>query len=156
MSSDTEEKNLGGRPTIYTHDLGEKILAHMSEGLSLTAAAARENIHRQRIYDWVETYPEFKELVNLAKAKRQLRLEEEFLTTSNSARVTALTLALTNAAKQDWQGKQTLELTGKDGSPIQTEHTQTARLVIDSSNLNLDQLEMLKQAALASQPKQIE
>lgn len=155
----TEEKsntNSVGRPTIYSEELGKKILAHMSQGFSLTAAAAQEGIHRQRVYDWVEQYPDFKELVNLAKAMRQLHLEKEFLTTTNSARVTALTLALTNAAKQDWQGKQTLELTGKDGAPIQTEHTQTARLVIDSSNLNLDQLEMLKQAALASQPKQIE
>lgn len=107
-----------------------------------------EGIHRERIYEWVERYPELKEQISLAKAMRQLHLEKEFLTTTNSARVTALTLALTNAARQDWQGKQTIELQGKDGAPIQTEHTQTARLVIDAATASLDQLETLKQIAM--------
>lgn len=148
MAKEKTNTNPVGRPTLYYEGLGEKLLAHMSQGFSLTAAAAMEGIHRERIYEWVERYPELKEQISLAKAMRQLHLEKEFLTTTNSARVTALTLALTNAARQDWQGKQTIELQGKDGAPIQTEHTQTARLVIDAATASLDQLETLKQIAM--------
>lgn len=105
-------KNVGGRPTIYTPDLGEKILALMVEGYSLAASAASLGIHRQRVYDWSDKYPDFKEIVELAKGNRQFFLERRLLTSDSSAIVSSTIFALKNASPDDWRDKQEVDHTG--------------------------------------------
>lgn len=102
----------GGRPTIYTPEFGERIITLMSEGLSLTAAAAEMNVHRQQVYDWKEKFPEFNYAVNIAMAKRQLFLERRLYNEELGPRVTATIFALKNAGAADWREKQEIEHTG--------------------------------------------
>lgn len=106
----------GGRPTTYDPELGERIVALMTEGLSLAAAAAECDIHRQRIYDWKDTHPEFDELVKLAMGKRQVFLERRLLKADVGAVVTSTIFALKNAAAADWRDKQEIDHTSSDGS----------------------------------------
>lgn len=107
-----------GRPTDYTPDLGEQILALMQSGLSLAASAAEVGVHRQRVYEWVDKFPEFADTISLAKGKRQLFLEKRLLSADQGPVVTSTIFALKNAAGEDWREKQEHEVTGKDGGPI--------------------------------------
>lgn len=118
-----DEKRPVGRPTIYNEEIGHRIMEGMSRGLSLTAAAAMCDIHRQRVYDWERDIPEFAELVRIARAKRQYWLENELTTTTAAPRITAMIFALKNAAPADWLEKTHTEVTGKDGGPIESKQS---------------------------------
>lgn len=107
-----------GRPTDYTPTLGGEILSLMAEGLSLAAAAAELGIHRQRVYDWVDKYPEFSDTVKLAQAKRQLFLERRLLSADVGPVVTSTIFALKNAGAADWREKQELEHSGEVGVKV--------------------------------------
>lgn len=118
MGEDNRTPKRGaGRPTTYDPDLGERILAHMTEGLSLVAAAAACDVHRRRVYDWEEAHPEFAELMQLARVKRQLFLERRLLGNDvTSPIVTSAIFALKNAAPEDWRDKQEIDHRSGDGS----------------------------------------
>jgi hypothetical protein len=98
-----------GRPSEYTPEIGEQILAKMEEGLSLAAAAAELGIHRQRIYEWADKHPELADTKKLAMAKRQAFLERRLLTAKEGPVVTSTIFALKNAAQEDWRDKQDVE-----------------------------------------------
>jgi hypothetical protein len=102
-----------GRPTDFTPELGEKILSLMAEGLSLAAAAGELNIHRQRVYDWADRYPEFSDTVNLARSKRQAFLERRLLRAVDGPVVTSTIFALKNAGQGDWRDKVETEHSGE-------------------------------------------
>lgn len=101
-----------GRPTDFTPELGEQILALMAEGLSLAAAAGELNIHRQRVYEWADRHPDFADTVNLAKSKRQAFLERRLLRADEGPIVTSTIFALKNAGQGDWRDKQEVEHSG--------------------------------------------
>lgn len=105
-----------GRPTDFTPELGEEILTRMEQGLSLAASAADLNVHRQRVYEWVERHPEFSDTVKLAQAKRQLFLEKRLLSADVGPVVTSTIFALKNAGAEDWREKQEVDHTSSDGS----------------------------------------
>jgi hypothetical protein len=107
-----------GRPTEYTPELGEQILALMEQGLSLTAAAAECDVHRQRVYEWEGRHPEFAELTKLARSKRQAFLERRLMSAADGPIVTSSIFALKNTNPEDWRDKRELEHAGKDGAPI--------------------------------------
>lgn len=103
-----------GRPTDYTKTMGDEILNLMAEGLSLAAAAAEIGIHRQRVYEWVDRYPDFADTVKLAQAKRQLFLERRLLNNELAGpQITSTIFALKNAGAADWREKQEIEHTGQ-------------------------------------------
>ena len=107
-----------GRPTDYRPEYGERILELMSSGLSLTAAAAELNIHRQRAYEWMDRHPEFADAVNLARSKRTLFLERRLLAAAEGPVVTSSIFALKNACAYEWREKQEIEHTGPNGTPL--------------------------------------
>ena len=102
-----------GRPTDFTPELGEKILSLMAEGLSLAAAAGELNIHRQRVYDWADRYPEFSDTVNHARPKREAVLERRLLRAVDGPVVTSTIFALKNAGQGDWRDKVETEHSGE-------------------------------------------
>lgn len=107
-----------GRPTDFTPELGEQILSLMAEGLSLAAAAGELNIHRQRVYDWADRYPEFSDTVNLARSKRQAFLERRLLRAIDGPVVTSTIFALKNAGQGDWRDKVETEHSGEINQKI--------------------------------------
>lgn len=109
----TGTTNKVGRPTDFTPELGEQILALMAEGLSLAAAAAELDIHRQRVYDWEEKHPEFSDTVKLARSKRQAFLERRLLKADAGPVVTSTIFALKNAGQGDWREKVETEHSGE-------------------------------------------
>lgn len=101
-----------GRPTIYTPDIGERILAIMSEGLSLVAAAAECDVGRSTVYRWKEEHPDFRDTVNLAMSKRQAFLERRLYSATEGPVVTSSIFALKNAGPEDWRDKREVEHSG--------------------------------------------
>lgn len=112
--TDETPKHPGGRPTDYTPELGDAILSYMNEGLSLAAAAAECDIHRQRVYDWEKTHPEFADTISLARGKRQLFLERRLLKATEGPVVTSSIFALKNAS-DDWREKSEVDMNHKGG-----------------------------------------
>jgi hypothetical protein len=112
-----------GRPTTYDPDLGEKIVAIMEQGLSLAAAAAECDVHRQRVYDWEAAHPDFAQLVALGRVKRQAFLERRLLTADIGPVVTSSIFALKNAAAEDWREKTEIDHRSGDGSMTPREPT---------------------------------
>lgn len=113
-----------GRPTHYTPELGERILSLMEEGLSLTAAAAECDVHRQRVYEWEERHPEFAEEVRLGRAKRQAFLERRLMSAADGPIVTSSIFALKNTNPDDWRDKREVEHSG--GVEVSTKEQRDA------------------------------
>lgn len=102
----------------------------MSDGLSLAAAAAECDVHRQRVYDWESRHEEFADTIKLARSKRQLFLERRLLRAMDGPVVTSSIFALKNAAGEDWRDKQEIEhsATGDLAALIADRRRQAAQL----------------------------
>lgn len=109
-----------GRPTRYTPQIGDDILALMASGLTLTAAAAELGIYRQLAYDWRDRHPEFAEKLSLGQGLRQAFLERRLLAADAGPVVTSTIFALKNC-NPEWRERSELELSGKNGGAIQFE-----------------------------------
>lgn len=102
-----------GRPTEFNEELGDRILRLMAEGLSLAAAAAECDVHRQRVYEWEQKHPIFADTVKLARSKRQAFLERRLLGAADGPIVTSSIFALKNGGQGDWRDKQEIEHSGE-------------------------------------------
>lgn len=115
-----------GRPTEYRPEYGEKLIALMASGLSLTAAAADLGFHRQRVYEWAEKYPELADAIGIARGKRLLFLERRLLKDDMPGpAITGTIFALKNADAEEWREKVVNENTGPNGGPQEHNHTHT-------------------------------
>lgn len=118
------------RPTDYTPELGELILAQMEQGFSLTAAAAAIDVGRSTVYRWKDEHPEFRDTVNLAMAKRQYFLEKRLLSAAEGPVVTSSIFALKNAGPEDWRDKREVEHSG--GVEVSTKEQRDAAVAAAS------------------------
>jgi len=156
-----------GRPSKYDEGIGEQVLQLMSEGRTLTEACDDLKIKRSTVYSWAERIPSF----SATLARAQSALAEHAFTQAASvprelyARVqageqiegahVAAARLLTDSMR--WyaerlnpgrfapQSKQSIELTGANGGPI-----QTASVVIDSRSLSPDARDALRYALEAA------
>jgi hypothetical protein len=120
-----------GRPTDYTPELGELILAKMEEGLSLTAAAAELGLVRSTVYLWAEKHPELMDAIKLGQGKRTNFLERRLLRAESGPVVTSSIFALKNSAPDEWREKVTTEhdVTDKAAEALKLDDVALARRV---------------------------
>ena len=161
-----------GRPSTYKPETGDKILHLMSEGMTLTEACDHLKIRRSTVYSWAEKRQDFSAI--LARAKLSLaehafsqahaipkKLYESALNGEElSGPMVAAARLYTDSLKwyaerlnpRDYaqQSKQSIELTGKNGGPI-----QTTALVFDSRDLSIEARDALRQALLSAKPNEI-
>jgi transposase-like protein len=83
-----------GRPSSYSPQRCDEIIAIMREGYTVTAAAGRMGLDRATLYRWAKAYPEFCDALGLAKGLRVLRWERELLSTTDATRVRVCIAAL--------------------------------------------------------------
>jgi hypothetical protein len=114
------EKHAGGRPSKYSPAYANECIEFMGQGFSLTAFAGEIGVSRETVYEWERSNPEFSDAIKKARAKRVTCLERQLLGSENGPSVTARIFALKNACPDEWREKQAVELTGKDGGPIET------------------------------------
>lgn len=156
-----------GRPSTYTPEIADSILALMSEGMTVTEACDHLGLYRATVYRWADLHPSFASTLARAKAAlaehsftqaarvpRELYARVQAGEPIDGATVAAARLysdsmrwyaEKLNAAAYGNNSRQSIELTGKDGGPI-----QTASLVIDSRALSPDAREALRYALLAA------
>lgn len=107
-----------GRPSGYTEEACNAIVALMEQGYSLAAAAGGMRVARSTLHNWMKQHPEFLEAVELGKSLRVYKLETDMLASENSAVVNARRFALVNAAPEEWREKQTVDVDVPTDSPI--------------------------------------
>ena len=156
-----------GRPTKYRPELADDFIKLMANGFTITECCDRLNIDRATVYSYAEKHPPFSHA--LARAKRALAehafssalsVPKALFERSQSGEVidgptVAAARLYTDSLK--WyaerlnphayaaQSKQSIELTGANGGPI-----QTASVLIDSRSLSPDAREALRYALLAA------
>lgn len=122
---DEVKKRLAGRPTHYTDDIGQKIVAEMEQGFSLAASAAAFDIGRRTVYDWKDKHPDFAAMIDIAMVKRQRFHENRLYETTLGPVATTTIFTLKNAGAEDWREKQEVEHSGG------VEVTKIERIVVD-------------------------
>lgn len=118
-----------GRPSAYTPEVGEQVLAYMSQGYSITAAAGFIGVCAETIHNWAKAHPEFFNTLKRARAARVANLEQGMLQAgATGASVGARKFALINAQRlmdpqiQDWAPEgATVTMQNPDGTPINSD-----------------------------------
>ena len=104
----------GGRPTSYKPEYCEQVIAHMSEGASLTSFAASVDCSRATINVWMEAHPEFLEAVKVAKSKCATWWEKisRLNAVEGGGNATLCIFGLKNMAPDEWREKQEIQHSG--------------------------------------------
>lgn len=106
----------------------------MAQGYTMAAAAADLNVSAATLALWQRTHPEFKEMVDLGRIKRQRWWERRLMDTGNSAQAGAALKALGNMKADDWIESNTVKL----------EHSHEHSLKLDKMSDNeLEQLALI-------------
>lgn len=114
------------RPTKYEKRYCDMVVAHMSDGSSLTSFAAEIDVARSTINEWMEANPEFSEAVKRAKAKCAAwweRKGREGASGASHVNPTLVIFGLKNMAAEDWREKQEIDHKSSDGSMTPKDHT---------------------------------
>lgn len=113
-----QEINKGGRPTLYLPEYCEAVVAHMTEGASLTSFAAEIGVSRKTLTLWAAAHEEFFDAVTLAKARCAAWWETQARNIvqgkgGGPGAATLCVFGLKNMSADDWQDKQQHEHIGK-------------------------------------------
>lgn len=116
-----ENKRPPGRPTKYDPSYCDLVIEDAKVGYSLSAFAGGIQVSRDTITGWREQHPDFDEACKTAKLVRARFLETGIMKEDiPGPAMNARKFALVNCAEEDWREKQTLEHTGPNGGPVQT------------------------------------
>jgi|GEM_PF-6301715 len=93
--------------TSYSVDFGDKFIKFMEQGFSITAVAGMLNIGRSTVYKWEKDHADFKEALDLARAKRLFHFEKKLMEYSDMGKpITGTIFALKNISRKEWGEKQ--------------------------------------------------
>lgn len=121
------------RPSKYDPAYCDAVIAHCSEGASLTSFAASIDVCRATINVWADEHPEFLEAVKRAKAKCAAWWEanaRQGATGMKDVNPTLCIFGLKNMAAEDWREKQEVQHSGG----VRVEKVE--RVIVDPQNTN--------------------
>lgn len=124
-----------GRPSKYRPEYAERVVEFCAQGFSLTALAGEIGVGRETIARWCHEQEDFAEAASRAKAKRAQFWEEQGIDLAKNGgqggRATLIIFGLKNHAPEDFAETRKVELTGKDGAPlnIETERAEDRKLL---------------------------
>lgn len=61
----------GGRPTKYTDEMPEKLIASLAMGKTIAQFACSVDVCVDTVYEWVKVYPKFSEAFKRGRAKSE-------------------------------------------------------------------------------------
>lgn len=96
-----------GQPTKYRPEMCEAVLAHLSDGFSLTSACGEIGIVKQTAYNYADEYPEFLDAISIGRSIG-MALWEKRLTVQaieNPGNTAAIIFAMKNLYQDDWRDK---------------------------------------------------
>lgn len=145
----SEERNKGGRPTLYKPEYCEMIIEFMGRGFSKEAFAGHLKISKNTLYEWIKSNAEFQDAAQIAEERCRVFWEEaaisqftgeltqrdrelykkhiedypdpDYRPPLHPKNFTAHTwkFNMMNRFPSEWRDRKDLSLTGADGGPIQ-------------------------------------
>ncbi len=112
-----------GRPTKYDPSYCDSLIEAMAEGYSVTAWAGDIGVSRSRVNAWAEVHEDFREALNVGKAKRLKFWEKTAIAvaakgTGGPGAASVITFGLKNMGGDEWSDTTKTEVTGKNGTPL--------------------------------------
>jgi transposase-like protein len=98
-----------------------EFLALREQGYSVRASAGAMRVHHSTIYEWCKQHPEFKEAFDLSDDVNAYTWERTLIEATTAEQVRKAVFALPKLHQDQWRERQSHELTGPDGGPIQTQ-----------------------------------
>lgn len=139
------------RPTKYDNDYPERLIKHMAGGLSYNSFAGVIGVCRDSLYEWERHYPQWLEAKKLGFDKcllfwesvgRSMALGRELPGGDISkANVSSWIFQMKN--RFGWRDRQEMEVSGKDGGPIQINETRKFIGVILKDRESLEAAKLL-------------
>lgn len=109
------------RPTEYKQEFCEQVIEYGKQGKSVAWMAAELGVHKDSLYEWAKVHPEFSDSFTRAKLESQRWWEDAGQTGMLTPGFGASVWSRSMAARfpEDWRESKGVELTGKDGGPVQ-------------------------------------
>ena len=111
-----------GRPTKYKPEMCGRLIALMGEGMSKEAACHELGIVKDTLYRWAKEKEEFSDALKRAELACAHWWEEKGKEAAQGKiegfNATAFVWMTKNVLK--WSDRQSMEVTGKDGGPVET------------------------------------
>lgn len=116
-----------GRPTKLTAETQEAIIKAIKAGATHETAAMSAGISRTTFYDWKakgeageEEFTDFSDALKIAEAQGTIKLLERIQIASEDPKLWPAAAWILERRYPEIYGKQRLELTGKNGGPIES------------------------------------
>ena len=107
----------------YTPARAFEIISIMAIGYSVTAAAAKMGVHRDKVHEWAKQHPEFADAIKRGEAVRVWKLETDLLRARNGSVVRASIFMLKHADRVEYGNKDV-------GVPIENPLRELAKQLI--------------------------
>nr|QGH72412.1 MAG: terminase small subunit [Podoviridae sp. ctka020] len=109
-----------GRPTIMGGEILKKLEEAFSYGCTDLEACLHAGINPENLYNYQKHHPEFIEKKTLLKEKPVLKARNTIVNALNMPQIAQW--YITKKRPDEFNAPQKMEVTGKDGGPVQTEH----------------------------------
>lgn len=120
-SSKKKKSNIG-RPPKVTENVVQKLEAAFSMGCTDEEASFRAGIAKNTLYNYIEKNPDFLHRKEALKKDPAIRARQVILDALDDGDVQTARWLLD---KTDGKAKESVELTGKGGGPLETKNTVT-------------------------------
>lgn len=116
-------KHPGGRPTLYDPIFCEQVVEFMRKGYSLTAFAGIIDVSKATLNVWQAEHPEFLDACSRGKAARLVTWETDAMNVAKRGggpgTATVIVFGLKNMGGDDWNDRTQVELSGRNGGPVE-------------------------------------
>ncbi|RKQ97138.1 hypothetical protein C7446_2558 [Kushneria sinocarnis] len=109
-----------GRPTKYTDQMPDLVYESLASGDSVTQFAVSIGVHRDTIYAWADSHPEFSDALTRGQEASQAFWEGELRQMMYSKEVNAPLVKLYFANRFNWHDKSEVDNKSTDGSMTPT------------------------------------
>jgi hypothetical protein len=124
-----------GRPTKYNPDMCARVIECGKEGMGLAEMAAAIGVTRETVADWRATNPDFscaiKEALSYSQAWWEQKGREGAIGKIDGFNATGYIFQMKNRFRADWHDRSAVEVTGKDGGPIQSQDVPASQRLLD-------------------------
>lgn len=124
------------RPTEYKEEFCEQVVEWGKMGKSLAWMAAELDVSRECIYEWMRVHPTFSDAMTRARQHSQRWWEDAGQNGMLAPGFNASIWSRSMAARfpDDWRESKGVELTGKDGGPVQVSRIELVPLSGDGKD----------------------
>lgn len=137
-----------GRPSGYRDEFCEIIEDMGREGKSVAQMAARLDVSKETVYQWVKAHPEFSDAFTRARTFSQSWWEAKGQESIGDRNFNANLYKISMSARFRDDYTERKEITGADGGAVKIESN-----VVDSRELDPDQRAALRNILLAAKAK---